>query len=150
MQEFMERGDLVITWGAIRDEFTSQQYLPLPYPAVADLDLTLALREAARRRGLRHHVGITHSKDSFFGQHEPQRMPVAARLQDRWNAWVQGGALCSEMEASTLFVVGRMLNVRAGGLMIAGGTDEDLSALIGTATEAVKLLIEQDRSAASA
>lgn len=146
MQSVLKSGDLIITWGAIRDEGTSPQYIPLEYPAVADLEVTLALREAARRRGLRHHVGVTQSKDSFYGQHEPERMPVARRLQDRWDAWVQAGALCSEMEASVLFVVSRILGKRAGGIMIIGGTHHDLQNLLATAVDAVGILIEQDRA----
>ena len=145
MQEYMEPGDLVIAWAAIRDEYTSQQYEPLAFPAVADHDVTLALRQAARDADLPHHVGICQSKDSFYGQHEPERMPVAHRLQDRWAAWVQGGALASEMEASTLFVVSRVLGRRAGGIMIYGGTHADLSNLLGTAIAGVKILIEQDK-----
>ena len=144
MQPFMEPGDLVITWGAIRDEYTSQQYLPLAFPAVANVDVTLALRQAARDRGVRHHVGISQSKDSFYGQHEPERMPVARQLQDRWDAWVQGGALASEMEASTIFVVASFLRCRAGGIMIYGGTHGDLSNLLETAVAGVANLIQQD------
>lgn len=150
MQPFIEPGDLVITWGAVRDEFTSQQYMPLSYPAVADVNVTLALREAARRQGVRHHVGVSHSKDSFFGQHEPQRMPVGHDLQDRWNAWAQAGVMCSEMEASTLMVVARFLGKRAGGVMIAGGTHDGLSTLLGTAVDAVRVLIEKERAQAAA
>lgn len=146
MQPFIEEGDLLITWGAVRDEFTSQQYLPLAYPAVADHTVILALRQAARQRGVRHHVGVTHSKDSFFGQHAPQRMPVGPDLIDRWNAWVQAGVLCSEMEASTLFVVARLLGKRAGGIMLAGGTLNDLNNIIQTAVQGVRNLIEADRA----
>ncbi len=148
MQPFIQPGDLIITSGAVRDEYTSQQYLPLRYPAVADHEVTLALRAAARARGVRHHVGLSHSKDSFYGQHEPQRMPVSGELQSRWNAWVQAGVLCSEMEASTLFVVARLLGRRAGGLMIAGGTSQDLDNLVQTAVAAIGKLIEQDRDRA--
>ncbi|MCC7362343.1 MAG: nucleoside phosphorylase [Anaerolineales bacterium] len=146
MQPFIEPGDLLITWGAVRDEFTSQQYLPLAYPAVADHTVILALRQAARQRGARHHVGITHSKDSFFGQHAPQRMPVGPDLINRWNAWVQAGVVCSEMEASTLFVVARLLGKRAGGIMLAGGTLNDLTNIIATAVQGVRNLIEHDRA----
>jgi uridine phosphorylase len=146
MQPFIELGDLLICWGAVRDEFTSQQYLPLAFPAVADHEVILALRDAARQRGVRHHVGVTHSKDSFFGQHEPQRMPVGRDLLDRWNAWIQAGVLCSEMEASTLFVLARLLRRRAGGIMIAGGTTSGLTNLIETAVHALRLLIERDRA----
>jgi uridine phosphorylase len=40
-------GSVVVVTGAYRGEGTSQDYIPLPYPAVADLDVTLALRRAA-------------------------------------------------------------------------------------------------------
>ena len=148
MQPYIQQGDLIITSGAVRDEYTSQQYLPLRYPAVADHAVVLALRAAARSRGVRHHVGLSQSKDSFFGQHEPQRMPVGRDLQDRWNAWVQAGVLCSEMEASTTFVVARLLGRRAGGIMLAGGTTNDLNNLAQTAVQAIRNLIEQDRARA--
>jgi uridine phosphorylase len=144
MQDYIQPGDLLITSGAVRDEYTSQQYIPLEYPAVADHEVVLALRASARARGARHHIGISHSKDSFFGQHQPQRMPVGPMLLDRWNAWIAGGVLCSEMEASTLFVVARLLGRRAGGIMIAGGTTSDLSNLIQTAVGAIGNLIRSD------
>ena len=145
MQKFIEPGDLIIAWGAIRDEYTSQQYIPLEFPAVADLDVTLALRQAARNIKVRHHIGMTQSKDSFYGQHEPERMPVSGKLQDRWKAWIKGGALCSEMEASTIFVVSSFLKCRAGGIMFAGGTGEDLNILLKTTVSGLKILIEQDQ-----
>ena len=145
MQKFIEPGDLIIALGAIRDEYTSQQYVPLEFPAVADLDVTLALRQAARNIKVRHHIGMTHTKDSFYGQHEPERMPVSVKLQDRWNAWIKGGTLCSEMEASTIFVVSSFLKCRAGGIMFAGGTGEDLNILLKTTVSGLKILIEQDQ-----
>ena len=141
MQEFIKDGDLLIAWGAIRDEYTSKQYVPPEYPAVADFEVTLALRQAARRRNIRHHVGLTQSKDSFYGQHEPERMPTKHQLMDRWQAWIAGGTLCSEMEASTIFVLSRILNCRAGAIMTAG---IDLTNLLVTAVDGLKILIEQD------
>ena len=51
-----------------------------------------ALREAARKLGYRHHVGIAQSKDSFYGEVERNRMPMSERLEQRWKAWVAGGA----------------------------------------------------------
>lgn len=158
MQEYIEPGDLGIVHGAIRDEGTSTHYLPIEFPAVASLDVTLALREGARRTGARAHVGVAQSKDSFFGQHEPGRMPVATRLQQRWAAWMAGGAICSEMEAATLYIVAASLSVRAGGvMMIAGHSDQrpmtpeessrlDLDLLLRTGIEGLQALIETDRA----
>jgi uridine phosphorylase len=160
MQKYTPVGDLVIASGAVRDEGTSQQYMPLAFPAVADLDVTLALREAAKRLEMPHHVGIIQSKDSFYGQHQPERMPVADQLLSRWKAWIAGGVLCSEMEAATLFTVCSVLRKRAGGVMLVSGNQElpplspeerkelgDVNRAIRTAIEAVKILIEWDKAA---
>tara|TARA_B100000676_G_C18029051_1_gene817445 strand:- start:750 stop:1496 length:747 start_codon:yes stop_codon:yes gene_type:complete len=142
MQQHIKHGDLIIAWGAIRDEFTSKQYVPPEYPAVADFEVTSALRQAARNRNVRHHVGLTQSKDSFYGQHEPKRMPVKTQLLERWQAWITGGTLCSEMEASTIFVLSRILKCRSGAIMTAG---IDLTNLLVTAVDGLKLLIEYDK-----
>src|SRR5690606_35969464 len=111
-------GHLGVVSGAIRDEGTSSHYLPMEFPAVADIDVTRALAVGARSLGKTFHVGISQSKDSSYGQHEPGRMPVSQRLKDRWSAWMAGGAICSEMEASALYIVAAVLGVRASGIMM--------------------------------
>ncbi len=155
MQPFLQTSDLAILTGAIRDEGTTLHYMPPEFPAVANIDVVNALREAADRLGYTHYEGIGQSKDSFYGQHQPERMPVANRLLDRWKAWIAGGCLCSEMEASTLFVVSSILKARAGGVMMVYKHDDpdenrrkaadELTSLIRTGIEAVKILIEKDR-----
>lgn len=151
-------GDVAIITAAIRDEGTTAHYLPEGFPAVADVDVVAALREGATRTGIPYHVGISQSKDSFYGEVEPERMPLAATLAERWNAWIAGGAICSEMEASAIFILSSIYRTRAGGVMlIAGGTGEDLSAdelsrladverPIGVAVEALRNLIEKDKA----
>jgi len=114
-------GDIAVVSGAIRDEGTSMHYLPLEFPAIADIEITQALADSARSAGKTVHVGVSQSKDSFYGQHAPGRMPVANRLKDRWAAWIGGGAICSEMEAATLYIVASVLRVRAGGVMMVMG-----------------------------
>jgi uridine phosphorylase len=132
--------------------------MPPEFPAVADIDVVSALRDAAKKLGYPHHLGISHSKDSFFGQHQPERMPVDSRLLNRWKAWVQGGAICSEMEAAAIFVLSSIYRKRASGIMLIGWNQEgdspdehvsDLSQLIETAIESVKILIKQDRQQSS-
>lgn len=121
MQEHIKPGDIAIVSAAIRDEGTSVHYLPIEFPAVADVVLTQALADAARGMGKAVHVGVSQSKDSFYGQHSPERMPVAGRLAERWKAWMGGGAICSEMEAASLYIVASVLRVRASGLMMVMG-----------------------------
>lgn len=112
------KGDVAILTGAIRDEGTTSYYLPIEFPAIADVDVVLALREAARDLGYRYHVGISQSKDSFYGEVERNRMPLAPHLEERWKAWIAGGAVCSEMEAAAIFILASIYRKRAGGAML--------------------------------
>lgn len=162
MQPHIQPGDLGVVQGAIRDEGTSSHYLPIEFPAVADLELTRALAVGARSLGKTVHVGISQSKDSFYGQHEPGRMPVAHRLQERWSAWMAGGAICSEMEAAALYIVAATLRVRASGIMMIMGhpdqspmTDEEMARgsldnLLPAAIAGMREIIAADRAAAAA
>lgn len=155
MRKDISVGSLAIITGAIRDEGTSVQYMPVEFPAIADITVIQALMQAAKSRNQAYYTGITQSKDSFYGQHQPERMPIAERLLERWKAWKMGGAICSEMEASTLFILGSIYQIRTGGLMLITGNQEDpngrtrtkpdLNQLIITAIEALKILIQSDR-----
>jgi len=161
IQPGTKTGDIAIVTAAIRDEGTTQQYLPLEFPAVADIDVVHALREGARKLELPFQVGITQTKDSFYGEVEEERMPLADELHKRWKAWIEGGAICSEMESSAIFILASIHRKRAGGvmMMVAAGEglpeDEEGKKLfhgdraIRTAIEGVKILIEMDRKAQS-
>ena len=46
---------------------------------------------------------------------------IAGRLGEHWDAWLAGGALCSEMEASALYVFGVHTWGRAGGVRLVHG-----------------------------
>lgn len=145
-------GDVVIASAAVRQEGTSREYAPIEYPAAADFAVTAALQQAAALLGQKHHVGVVQCKDSFYGQHRPQVMPVAAQLQYQWEAWKRLGVLASEMESAALFVAAAHLGVRCGAVLHvvwnqerqALGLEEpeahDVSGAVRTAIEAVKRL----------
>jgi len=120
MQEQVSGGDLVIANGAVRMEGTSREYAPLEYPAVPDLTVTNALVQAAKKNGSRYHVGVVQCKDSFFGQHEPEIMPVSYELTNKWEAWLRMGCLASEMESAALFIAGK-LSAGAGRFLLSCG-----------------------------
>jgi uridine phosphorylase len=149
IQPGTKSGDLAIVSAAIRDEGTSSHYMPMEFPAIADLEIITALRRAAQIKGVRHCVGITQSKDSFYGEVEPERSALSEKLLDRWSAWEIGGAICSEMEASAIFIIASMLKVRAGGIMAMHGEGEfgSLEPLIETAILGVRELIKGDADA---
>lgn len=155
----VEAGHLVIANGAIRQDGTSREYAPLEFPAVASPEVLLALMTAAKETGPRTHVGVVQSKDSFYGQHSPGRMPVSGELLAKWEAWKRLGVLASEMEAATLFTVGACLGLRTGAVFstvwnqerYAAGLDtdaeevHDMDAAIRLAIGALRILIREDR-----
>lgn len=152
MQPDILPGDLGIVHASIRDEGTTRHYMPIEFPAIADVDVVQALRQAAFASGYRAHVGISHCKDSFYGQMAPERMPVARHLQQRWQAWVQGGTLFAEMESATLFTLGAIYRIRTGSILLLAinqarpelGVVSDVQPLITTAIAAMKMIIEED------
>lgn len=151
--------DLVIASGAIRMEGTSREYAPIEFPAVADFEVTSALRDAAIKLGQRYHVGVVQCKDSFYGQHSPETKPVSYELEAKWEAWKRLGCLASEMESAALFVVGSYLNVRVGSVFVALANQErakaglsnpvvhDTEMAITVAVEAIRSLIKKSREA---
>ncbi len=110
----VQPGDIVVATGAIRFEHTSLEYAPWEFPAVSDLDVAIALREASRDLGYRTHAGVVQCKDSFYGQHSPEKSPVYYELLQKWESWKRLGVKASEMESATLFVVAAALGVRCG------------------------------------
>ena len=118
MQLDVEAGDIVVASSAIRQEGTSKEYVPIEFPAVADIDLVNALRNAANELGMKNHTGVVHCKDSFYGQHSPERMPVGYELQQKWQAWIKAGALCSEMETASLYTVASCLRMKAAAVLL--------------------------------
>ena len=157
MQLDIMGGDIVVATGAVRMEGTSKEYAPIEYPAVANLDVVCALREAARDQAIRFHTGVVQSKDSFYGQHEPQVMPVDYMLLQHWGAWKKMGCLASEMESAALFIVAQYLRVRCGAVFLTMANQErevlglsnpvvhDTDMAVRVGVEALKKLIAQDR-----
>lgn len=149
-------GDLVVATAAVRQEGTSREYMPLDYPAAASYDVVRALDDEARALGYPVHVGVVQSKDSFYGEIRPERMPVADSLQSHWKALVAAGVLASEMESAALFVAGAYLHVRCGAVLNVLWNDESEAPAVGkdaamrgvvTAVGALRRLIAQDRGA---
>ena len=157
MQLEVAPGDVVIGSGAIRQDGTSREYLPIEFPAVADFKVTQALYNAAQKLGYPNHVGVVQAKDSFYGQHSPESMPIAPELLYKWEAWKRGGCLASEMEGAALFIVSAARKLRSRAVFhcvwnqevsqtaMPKARKEDTSAAIKTAIEAIRILIAEDK-----
>lgn len=156
MQTNVQSGDIVIASGAVRMEGTSKEYAPVEFPAVADFEVLNALKNAADHLGYRNHIGVVQCKDSFYGQHSPERMPVSYELENKWEAWKRLGCLASEMESAALFTVASALGVRVGSAFLVLANQErekrglsnpvvhDTEMAIQIAVEAIRELIKRD------
>jgi len=113
---YIEVGDLVINTASVRLDGVTRAYAIPEYPAVASLEVTLALIAAAEQLGVRYHVGMGASTDSFYvGQERPG-------YQGYMPPWSRGlietlrsmRVLNFEMEASTIFTLANIYGARAG------------------------------------
>ena len=159
MDTNVKSGDLVIATGAIRMEGTSKEYAPIEYPAVADFTVTNALVAAAENLHYEYHTGVVQCKDSFYGQHCPERMPVSTELLNKWEAWKRMGCLASEMESAALFIVSSYLRARTGTVLLTVANQErekqnlenpvvhDTDMAIRVAVQAIRNLIKADQKA---
>ena len=157
MQPEVKSGDIVVATGAIRMEGTSKEYAPIEFPAVANLEVINALVEGAKKEECEFHTGVVQCKDSFYGQHNPELMPVAGELLSKWDAWLKLGCKASEMESAALFIVASYLRVRCGACFLAVANQErekaglpnpvvhDTEAAIKVGVEAIRVLIKEER-----
>lgn len=153
----VKSGDAVIATGAVRQEGTSREYAPIAFPAVSDFQVSRALWDACGNLGYERHAGVVQSKDSFYGQHSPERMPISTELKENWEALKRLGVLASEMETAALFTVAASLGVRCGSVLhtlwnqerkLKGYTepdDMDTEKAVRVAVEALRIVIKRDR-----
>ena len=153
----VQPGDVVVASGAIRYEHTSLEYAPIEFPAVPDFEITAALKAAGEDLGYRTHVGVVQCKDSFYGQHSPEKSPVSYDLLQKWESWKRLGVKASEMESAALFVVAAALGVRCGSCFHAVWNQEreklgmflqmteDTTGAIRVGIEAMKRIIAADK-----
>ena len=108
---------------------------------------------------MKYHTGVVQCKDAFYGQHDPERMPVSYELLNKWEAWKRLGCLASEMESAALFVIASHLRVRAGSCFLVMANQErekeglenpvvhDTDMAIRVAVQAIRKLIKEDKQA---
>jgi len=114
LQPHIGVGDLIVSEGSLRTDGTTAAYVPAGYPAVPDLELTVALTATARRlgeeRGFAVHAGINATSDAFYAE-TPELISSLSAV----------GVTNLEMESSAMFVVARLRGLRAGMVCAVSG-----------------------------
>ena len=159
LQPGIKMGDLVIGLASVRSEGTPDGYVPKEYPAVASLHVVNALVEAAEAAGVPYHVGVMRSVDALYSDLVPDQMP-RPDLRQELEMWTRSGVLANDMETSTLYVVGRLREMRAGTIClvvdeVGAGEIHHLDPsymdrMLSVAVDAIRRLIKRDASRAAA
>ncbi|MCG8054877.1 MAG: nucleoside phosphorylase [Candidatus Thiodiazotropha endolucinida] len=124
LQKDIIPNDLIIPTGCVRDEGTTAQYIESTFPAVPDFTLTRALLDSLQSSEKKCHIGIVHCKDAYYMEHaDRQLLPENVSL--RWKMLQKAGVVATEMESSTLFVIGSIRRLRVGSVLIAIGSQPD-------------------------
>lgn len=120
IQKGQQLGDVVISTGAVRLDGASKDLVIPEYPAVANYEVVMALIQAAEELGVRYHVGITASTDTFYaGQGRPglyNYLPNFKKtiLEDMQMAGVQN----FEMEVAPLLTFASIFGKRASAVCV--------------------------------
>ena len=116
IQDWIKCGDLIINTGAVRLEGTSKEYIRTEYPAVADFEVVSALIDSCKKAGVRYHVGIGASTDSFYVGQEREKgiwQPLSNRIFEELR---HARVLNFEMECAAIFTLASLFGVKAGGI----------------------------------
>jgi uridine phosphorylase len=114
LQPGIAPGELIIATAAVQSTGYGRETVPAGYPAVADLKLTLALRQAAARQPLAWHSGLVVSRDNFY-------QGVAVAGAPDYAALSQANVLAVEMECAALFIVGSLRRVTTAAILAVDG-----------------------------
>lgn len=114
LQPDLEPGELVVATAAVQHTGYGRETVPAGYPAVADLDLSLALRDMALAAGLPCRTGIILTRDNFYAG---VRTPATADYPTLSAANV----LAVEMECAALFIVGSLRRVQTAAILAVDG-----------------------------
>ena len=93
-----------IITGAVRDEGTTKQYVPVEYPAIADRYVVDALVTAADNLNLNFGSGISRTVDSFYSLECPEISPLGSESKDKKAIWAKANVLLAESSSNFSYI----------------------------------------------
>jgi len=116
LQPFLKPGHMIIATGAVRGEHTSEEFISMEYPAVADYRVVRALVDACEQLKIPYHLGIIRTHDAYYMESPQAIGDYMSRIQP----WIDMGVLALENESSSIFVISSMHGIRAGTILSSG------------------------------
>ena len=159
LQDYINVGDLIISQTVLRDEKTTHYYAPPEVEARAHPAVLEALKQAAAKLGIPHHLGLTCTTADFYAGQGRQAPGFPILNPHKAEEMRRAGVLSFEMEMSAYFTLAAVstLKLRAGGACVV--VDNPTQAifnspkllhraenqLIRTGLLALELMAEEDR-----
>lgn len=107
-------GDYVIPSGSIRMEKTSETYVEMGYPAVADFELVSSISNTFRNHHQRVENGINATMDGYYSQMKTSRLAEMRQtdFDQIFDKLVKNKVTGIDMESSLMLVLGRLMGVK--------------------------------------
>ena len=107
-------GHFLIPIAAMRREGTSQSYVDLSYPAVAEIDLVNAMNETVVNMGKRYLNGLNCTMDGFYSNMHDSRFSLewGRDMSETFEEVKKVGVTGIDMESSCMLTLGRLMGVK--------------------------------------
>lgn len=114
VQAGVQTGQLVVAVAAVQNTGYGRETVPFGYPAVADPELTVALKQTTAESGHPHHTGLVITRDNFYPGVKTAESPDYSIL-------ASANVLAVEMECAALFVVGSLRGAKTAAILAVDG-----------------------------
>ncbi len=125
-QKDIPAGSLAIPTACVRDEGTTKEYALPEFPAIANFKIVQALKESAEKNNYNAFTGINRTHDAFY-------CPPQSKEK-----WKDLPIISSEMEASALFLISSLRQVKAGAILAVNSDPETFNTEYKNITETNK------------
>jgi uridine phosphorylase len=114
LQPGIRAGHLIIATAAVQSTGYGRETVPQGYPAVADLDLTLTLRQEATKANKPYSSGIILSRDNFY-----RGIDLVDDLD--YQLLSKASVQAVEMESAALFIIGSLRGIQTAAILAVDG-----------------------------
>ncbi|MFO8035178.1 MAG: nucleoside phosphorylase [Anaerolineales bacterium] len=114
-------GTYLLPEGAVRYDGVSRTYLPLEFPALADLDLILSFKNTLTQEGVNFRTGLLATSDGFYTDmvHHAVESQNPVRKNRRWIDHLSKlNVIGADMETSAIYTVAKYLDIKTLSLLV--------------------------------
>ena len=112
LKKDVKAGDIIIATVAAKEDGLSNIYVPVSFPAVADIDVINCLRETGIKQNIKNiHTGIIVTQGAFYG----------GVIKTNTEELAESGAIGLEMEVAALYTAGSIYGIKTGSILSVDG-----------------------------